>query len=691
MAHTSILALGFGAVAALAVVQPATGQTTPRSQPSALSYPADFFETFRPTTAQDMVGNVPGFTFDGGSSARGYAGNAGNVLIDGRRPPEDLTSVLSRIPASAVERIDLVRGGAGGLDMHGKSVILNIIRRHQVSTTGAVNATLNSDFKGAVSPTETVRMRRQTGERTFDGALTYGVNQRPNTGDLLRLGPLGAVLKRGAISGGGGGPHLSASGTMETPFARGQVHANLSLEADGYTFYSPDTLSFPGGQEISANHSRYKSAQANLRYSRSFNSGWSWEAVALQQIDTNPYNTRFDTSTFTSGSINTLKSGQSVASTTLTLPVHGAWTTETGAEAAYNWQDTSNDYSLNGAPLSVAGDRSQVAELRTETFVTTTWRPRPNLSLELGARYEQSRITARGSAGFHQQSLGYLKPRINIAWSPSETDQFGLRAERTVDQLDFGSFASHASFSNGIGAGTLAIGNPELRPSNTWTYEARYEKRFAKRGSVLLQYAHTQQRAPLGNLSIFVPDPVDPTAPPPPKPKGVTYDITRNIGPATGDSFVVNTAVPLDNLGLKGGLLSTHNAWNFSTIADPETTIGRRLSNQQPLGWNIILSQNAPKSKWSWSASLFGPYTFRSYSGRSITAYNAQYGLGALITYQIRPQLTLSAGVNSLMGGDTRVLYTQFDAPRDSGMPAYFETTRTNGVRRGPFTLNQTF
>ena len=71
-------------------------------------YPAAFFAEFQPQTAFDMVGHIPGFTFDGGDNSRGYSDTAGNVLIDGERPPsvsDSLASVLRRMPARSVERI----------------------------------------------------------------------------------------------------------------------------------------------------------------------------------------------------------------------------------------------------------------------------------------------------------------------------------------------------------------------------------------------------------------------------------------------------------------------------------------------------------------------------------------------------------------------------------------------------------
>ena len=51
-----------------------------------LVYQAAYFADARPNTAYDMIQRLPAFTFDDGNNERGFAGTAGNVLIDGQRP-----------------------------------------------------------------------------------------------------------------------------------------------------------------------------------------------------------------------------------------------------------------------------------------------------------------------------------------------------------------------------------------------------------------------------------------------------------------------------------------------------------------------------------------------------------------------------------------------------------------------------
>ena len=119
------------ATAALSPLAAAAQQTPPEpasATASIMAYPAAFFASAQPNTAMDMIGRLPGFNFDGGDGVRGFSGAAGNVLIDSERPAtksDDLESILRRIPATQVERIEVIRGGAPGIDMQGQSVVAN--------------------------------------------------------------------------------------------------------------------------------------------------------------------------------------------------------------------------------------------------------------------------------------------------------------------------------------------------------------------------------------------------------------------------------------------------------------------------------------------------------------------------------------------------------------------------------------
>lgn len=99
-----------------------------------IAYPPGFFADAAPTSAYDMVIRLPGFTFDKGALVRGLADAGGNVLIDGQPPVsknDTLDEILKRIPAAAIARVELIRGGAPGIDMQGRTVVANVVRRRQ--------------------------------------------------------------------------------------------------------------------------------------------------------------------------------------------------------------------------------------------------------------------------------------------------------------------------------------------------------------------------------------------------------------------------------------------------------------------------------------------------------------------------------------------------------------------------------
>ena len=71
----------FGSLfAALAAASPEAAAQAPvvaAATEGVTRYPAAFFAERQPLSAYDMVVRVPGFTFDGGDSVRGFGGAAG--------------------------------------------------------------------------------------------------------------------------------------------------------------------------------------------------------------------------------------------------------------------------------------------------------------------------------------------------------------------------------------------------------------------------------------------------------------------------------------------------------------------------------------------------------------------------------------------------------------------------------------
>jgi hypothetical protein len=665
-------------VAAMAAAAPAAAQETERHPEAApveeveagvTSYPAAFFAEYRPTTALEMINHLPGFSFDRGSGARGFAGTAGNVLIDSERPPsrsDQLDAILSRIPASSVLRIDLIRGAAEGIDMQGKTVVANVIRKPSTGVTGAVSGNINVGDDASVFTGASLQLQRRKNQRAVEGSVSYNTADPNNPNVRVQLNPDGTVRLRALRDGDGRFRSSALTGVYEDGLLGGSLRVNARLAWEENSDNTLDFLEIPGGAEVLSFRGHERHGELGVRYSRKLGPEASFELVAFQQLHDEAYLNRYDTPDFRSTTSDARTSGESILSGKLKSPTWGDWTFETGVEAVFNFVDSGTDYTFNDEPLSLEGDSSRVEELRTEGFVTSTWKPTPKLNIEGALRYELSTITALVSETEAEKTLGFLKPRLVASWSPSSHHQFLLRAERTVDQLQFGAFSASASFNTGI----FGVGNADIEPSKTWAYEARYEYRYGERGSILLQYTHEQLTDVLGRVVVLVTQP-DQTV--------KSFEITRNVAEATRDIFTLNGNLPLDKAGMSGGLLTVRSVWRSSETIDPVTLVARGLSNVRPYEYTVNLSQNITSLRLTWNVGFFADGLGRSYGPRTISSFRSDYRLGAGLTYRPTEKLSLGAGVNTLTGGESVNQFVLFSAPRNlpTSTPTYFEETRS--------------
>src|SRR6185503_6711213 len=245
-------ALFVAIASALAQQTPAPpDQTTPATPDAAsnvTSYKPNFFAQFRPNTAFDMITRIPGFSFDGGSFARGFSGTAGNVLIDGQRPPsrnDSLSSVLSRIPASAVIRIDVIRGGAEGIDMQGKAIIANVIRKPDAGLTGAVSGGANANTRGNGNINGSIQVQDQRDGRLLEGSLGGGKGTGSGDSFRRRIAPSGAVILEATSKSDNDFANMSATGAFEAPLFGGKFRINGKADFFDGKFGSEETQVIP--------------------------------------------------------------------------------------------------------------------------------------------------------------------------------------------------------------------------------------------------------------------------------------------------------------------------------------------------------------------------------------------------------------------------------------------------------------
>ena len=669
----------FSLIAGVASAQ-APASALPATDPNVTPYAPAWFDEYRPVTALDMIGRIPGFQFDGGASARGFAGTAGNVLIDGERPPtrsDALSTVLSRIPASQVLRIDIVRAGAGGIDMQGKAVVANVIRRPDAGVTGAVSANMSLSDRGRLSPGLSIQAQRQSDGRSLDGSLQLNLGENENEGSRVRLAPDGQVLLRARTQSENAYQSAQATTVYEGPLAGGRIRANALVAWNGGSYEGLDTLIVPTGVERSVSDNDTLKGEAGLRWTRSLSRGMTLEMVGFQQLVRSNGDSTYDTPVFTSDTLSETTSGESIASAGLKFAPMGRWSFETGSEIALNWVESRSAFGFNASPVLLPGDDTRVEELRSETFATGVWAPRPGLSVETTLRYESSRITATGSAGEAQTQLSFLKPRLNVAWTPGSGHQANFKIERNADQLSFGAFTASASFNTGI----FGRGNPDLRPAQIWLTQARYERIYDRQGSFVAELTHEQIDDVLGQVIVL--------ETPPGAPGPIAFNITRNVGDATRDTLKLSNRLPLDRYGMTGGILSASLQWRRSRTEDPVTFVDRRLSGEQPFSWNLGLSQNLVAQRISWNVNVSSGSEQESFAPRTLSRFSSGPSFQAGLTY--RPDATLSISGSLFVSDGFESDFTLFSAPRPTGAVAYDERSTSPGQIQASVSVRRAF
>ena len=229
LATTAVLTIGAAAPALAAETAPtAPRQTAQAGDQGVLVFTPDFFADARPNTALDMVNRVPGFSVNDGDGARGFEGAVGNILINGSRPAsknDTGSNVLSRTVATQVERIELVRGGAPGIDMQGYSVVANVILKTTSSREHVLTANASLFEGGQDLFGGTYQFTAREGDRTWGVTLGDGISSSDSNGAgyVVRTDANGNILRNEQYYNDGYGGGNSIRGNFSTPFMGGKV------------------------------------------------------------------------------------------------------------------------------------------------------------------------------------------------------------------------------------------------------------------------------------------------------------------------------------------------------------------------------------------------------------------------------------------------------------------------------------
>lgn len=448
-------------------------------------YAPDYFTKFAPLTAADMVSLLPGFEIRGGDGGeRGFGQASLNILINGRRPSSKSSGanqILRRIPADNVIQIEIVDGAT--LDIPGLSgQVANIVAK-----TGELSGSWNyalrfeegsqpqlgdggfsfSAKRGQLEAVASVNFGQfvftEDGDETFfdangdvsqDRVEKVGFNtQRPSLAVNLTL-----LRENGHVG------NLNLSGNRR--------NENILLQ-ETFSDRTSDALSGASvvengedraGYEISGDYSfdiptigrngRLKLIGLHGLQSRNEKSAFTFDDGAPGQIT--QLFLRDDTGTeYISRAEYSWKTGES-SDWALSL------------EGAVNVLESETELSENDGEVSETA--VQVEEDRLQGNLSRSWalNDKTNLQASIGAEYSKIDDVLDD-----QSASTFFRPKGLFSASYVLNEQWTLRGEieRSVGQLDFGTFVSTVS----LAEGTASRGN-RTSPEQSWESELEIQR-----------------------------------------------------------------------------------------------------------------------------------------------------------------------------------------------------------------------
>ncbi len=573
---TCVLIAAFPAAAQQAAGSPGGGNADSRQerQPQIVEYQPDFFEKYQPVTALDMVLQLPGFQLDDGSGDRGFGNVVGNILINDRRPSakEDTPSeILQRIPASTVQRIDLIRSQVRGIDMQGQAVVASIILRddRQVASRWelAVRKTID------LSPlTPSASISRSDNWRGID--YNAGVElRRPAFGDqgtvdvLDAGGSLAEVrsdLRRG-LRQQGTGNLIAATNFGQTLFRFNTKVGFNNLDEENTSHRVPQQSGNESRTEFFDDTADILQFEIGADLQRELKTGLVGKAILLHiREDEDAVSSQRSVDALGNQTRVRVADSENVESESI-VRVEFDWArtanraVQMNLEGAFNALDNrlalQEDTGMGPMPIPVPSANARVEEIRWDLLILETWTSGA-LVIDYGLGAERSTLSQSGDVE-QERSFFFLKPRVVLTYSEDQANLSRLRLEREVSQLDFDDFVSATVFQDD----DLALGNPNLQPDSTWIAEASYERRHGEIGVTKLTLYHhwisdVEDLLPLND----------------------EFEAPGNIGDGRRWGAILELALPLDSLGLSDARLEFEARWQDSTVTDPVTLQDRVLS-----------------------------------------------------------------------------------------------------------------
>jgi hypothetical protein len=665
-------------------------------------YQADFFAQFAPRTALDIVEHVPGFQLDLGSTqsvngsvdVRGFAGTAGNVVINGARPStksERLDVTLQRIPAQRVVRVEVSPGDLYGSDYAGKSQVLNIVLSGAAGFDANLTANATRRYTGYIQPnlSGNALIRRGSSSINLSAGTERNKQYEEGTDTLINVGSGELIeFRRKHNVYENRDPFLSAAYAMEHG-PSDAYRLNARWQPSRFDLFQRNRVTPSDGAPHDDNlHQHYRNPvfEVGGDVTRPLADG----AIKFVGLATRRKRHTLDQYIQRGGLIEegaTVNGGfeQLVDARRDETIARVSWARadvlglsfEAGAEGALNSLDNHTSYSEIGEdgekiPIQLPIADAVVREKRAEVYVNAGKTLSPQLRVDGGVNFEFSHLTVSGDAT-EDRKLKFLKPSLSLDWNPGGGWHAQLAVRRTVAQLDFYDFISFADLS----AQRVSGGNAQLQPQRTWEFRGTIEHPVLGDGLVKLDFGHDQVRLLQDRILIEDDD-------------GNFFDAPGNLGTGRRDFAQLTLDLPLSRLwtGLR---VKGSGTLQRTRVEDPISHDPRKWSGYYPAWqWNVDVRRDS--GKWSYGFAVNDNQRFTFYRTDEFdTNFNGSPYWTSFIEYRPWANTAVTFDVDNLFntsGNRDRLL---FRPNRAQPLFVFDEVRERNRHRSFGITLKRSF
>jgi hypothetical protein len=636
-------------------------------------YQAAYFSQFAPSNALQIVERVPGFTLElGDQEVRGFGQAAGNVVINGQRPSsksDTLETILARIPASRVARVEVGPGDLFGSEFSGRPQVVNVVTTAGGGLAGTFNGQLRRTYTGRVEPDVTVSALLRRGKSSFNASAGYQAFPTTEEGfDRVTELPGGRLLEYREKVNRISDRTAFVSGAWEHNGGDNRTaHLNFRVSRNWFDLVQTNAV-FPAGGPVRNDLLTQDYDRRDYELGGDVTRPLWGGGLKLIGLATRRNRRAVDTSlnrvlsVVTGGVVQDLDNqrDERVARLVWNRSNLGGWSLETGVEGVINKLDSDvNIFRIDAAGaqtrIDLPVDQAVVKEYRGEAFVNAGKALSKTLRLDVGLTYEASRLTVSGDAQA-ERVLKFLKPKASLDYRDESGWHAQLSVKRTVAQLNFEDFISTAELTNDRVNG----GNADLVPQRAWEFLATLEQPILGDGVVKVEAGY--------NRISLVQDRI-------PTPEG--FDAPGNLG--NGRMFILKSTIdaPLARFGIKGGRLTIHSSLIDTSVEDPYTRRERHFSGYNLYSANASFRQDL--GKWAYGATFYvNAPTFFFRQNEIDKPHGSNPYVQAFVEYRPSKQTTVTFNLDNATDAPAFRERTFFTPDRRNPFPHQFELRHRN-------------